>query len=355
MGYPKMGSGWVTPTGPGAALQIGPDVGQHIAMGLSDAGLPRIAYYDATARALKMAVFDGTGWQVHQVQGPQAGNAEGAVGQHNAIAIDGSTGDLLLATHVSNLQQPDGRIVSGLRLARADQTAPSEAGEWSFTDLSVHWPVGACQGACGAEDACIVQGEGVACASVSQECGGCAAGEVCVGDGADGGVGLAYCAASALDPVEGPVAAAGRYTQIYSDGFATVLGSHDGRFGALDLFSLYSDGTWDRETLDGNGFGAHPGHNVGRHLDVGRHQGQILVAFMDFTTHALRFWLGDPMVGNGQFGVIDAGENLDQPGLAFVGASAQLVASDRNPFFGLQDATQLNLKMASFQNEVDGA
>ena len=167
----------------------------------------------------------------------------------------------------------------------------------------------------------------------------------------DGGLGQGLCAESALDPVEGPIAAAGQYNQLFSDDNVTLLGAYDGRFRSLQLVSLLSDGTFEEETLDGQGEGEHPSHDVGRHLAIARHEGQIMVSYMDFTTHAFRYWLGDPLLDNGVFGVIDNGESLDHAGLGFVGASGQMVSSVTGVVSVVyQDATDLNLKMASFQS-----
>ena len=334
----------------GGVSEPGPDVGTHIALVLSDTGLPRIAYFNATTRSLNLAVFDGAEWLMHQVQGPLEGDEVGFIGRYNAIAIDAATGGLLIATHFGNLRQADGTLRSGVRLARAAHTAPSSAADWNFVDIKTHWPVGACMGSCAEGEACIAQGEISVCAAIVGDCTGCPSGSVCVSESQDGGLGQGFCAEAALDPSEGPIAAAGQYNQLYSDATATLLGSYDGRFGSLQLITVLTDGTFESETLDGDGQGAHPSHDVGRHLDIASHEGQTLVSYMDFTTHAFRYWLGDPLMDNGEFGVIDNGASIDQPGLGFVGASGQMVASVTGVVSVVyQNATDLNLKMASFQ------
>ena len=111
----------------------------------------------------------------------------------------------------------------------------------------------------------------------------------------DGGVSdNGSCQDVAPDFQEGPVFAAGLHNKIFSDDQGTYMGTYDGRVGSLNLISFYTDGTWENETLDGNGYGAHPSHDVGRSLDLVRYEGQILMTYVDFTTHAFRHWLGDP-------------------------------------------------------------
>jgi len=225
--------------------------------------------------------------------------------------------------------------------------------DWEIIDLESHWPVGACGRDCALDEVCLTGQDDAMpfCGVVSEGCSGCSSDQVCVSQAADGGSAEVFCATAAMDPQEGPVVAAGLNNQVFSEMEGSYIGSYDGREGSLNLISFYSDGTWEKEVLDGAGVGAHPLHDVGRSLDITRYEGQLLISFMDLTTHAYRYWLGDPLLENGTFGVIDDGQSLDNAGLSFVGASGQLGLSvTGTPSVVYQDATYLDLKMASFQN-----
>ena len=341
------------PNGPRNGIaEPGPDVGPFLSLTLTLGGLPRIAYFDATNKSLKFAAYDGASWQIHVIDAPLDSDENGFVGKETAIAIDAQSGGLLVAYHYGNLAFNDGRTASGLRLAKSSLTTPSANVDWTYTELERHWPMGGCGQGCALDEVCVEDVEAASCAVVSENCGACGAGQACVAERVDGGVSATgSCADVALDFQEGPVVAAGLNNKVFSDDRGSYIGTYDGRLGSLNLISVYTDGTWEKEVLDGAGFGAHPEHDVGRSLDIVRYEGQLLVSFVDFTTHAFRYWLGDPLADNGIFGVIDDGQRLDTPGLSFVGAGGQMTVSVTGlPTVVYQDATYLDLKMASYQN-----
>ena len=352
-GVPLDGTVTGDPNGPRNGIaDPGPDVGPYLSLVLTNSGLPRIAYFDVTNRSLKLAAYDGVEWQIHVVDAPLQNDEKGFVGKATTLALDAQRGGLVVGYHFGNLIAADGTTSSGLRLARSTLTAPATVSDWEYFDLERHWPMGGCAQGCELDEVCVSDTDSNSCAVVSQGCESCPVGQVCAAMRTDGGVSdNGSCQDVAPDFQEGPVFAAGLHNKIFSDDQGTYIGTYDGRVGSLNLISFYTDGTWENETLDGNGYGAHPSHDVGRSLDLARYEGQILMTYVDFTTHAFRHWLGDPLLDNGTFGVIDDGQRVETPGLSFVGAGGQMKVSVTGvPSIVYQDATYLDLKMASYQN-----
>lgn len=77
------GDTWSAPT----TIEASGDVGQNASLVLDSDGNPRIAYWDATNRRLKLAWNNGSGWSTRVVD-----TGTGNVGQYTSMAIDSDDG-----------------------------------------------------------------------------------------------------------------------------------------------------------------------------------------------------------------------------------------------------------------------
>ncbi|HZU81327.1 MAG TPA: hypothetical protein VE987_00340, partial [Polyangiaceae bacterium] len=111
----------------------GDDVGLYTSIALTSTGETRIAYYDATHRALKLATVDADRkFHASFVEQPTAGSA----GLYASLVLDGRDVPSIayLATDI-----PDGAggFLSKLRLATAKSPAPASPADWTFVDLDM--------------------------------------------------------------------------------------------------------------------------------------------------------------------------------------------------------------------------
>jgi MYXO-CTERM domain-containing protein len=127
--------------------QPGPDVGQYASLRVGSDGNARIAYYDASAHALKYAKGPYP-FAVHQVASTEMGDA----GRYAAMSLDAS-GKPSIAFLVTGLG--DGtHFTSELRLATAHSADPSSAADWDVT--TVDSTKISCAGLCAGSTVCIM-------------------------------------------------------------------------------------------------------------------------------------------------------------------------------------------------------
>jgi hypothetical protein len=159
-------SGWR-----GGVQAPGPDVGKWSSIAQGGMGALYVSYYDATSGALKFARRTGTSWQTHVVD--DAGDA----GRYSSLALDGSGIPMIAYLRVTPPAMAPGRPTSTLVVARAANLSPSEAAEWTLTDVA-SGPVPCRPQFCGMGQVCLESGE---CAATTTDCSpGCGDGRACV-------------------------------------------------------------------------------------------------------------------------------------------------------------------------------
>jgi hypothetical protein len=110
----------------------GEDVGLHTAIAATPDGQPRIAYYDATNGALKLALSAGHGWTLERVDGGPMGSA---VGRFIAMSLRPSDQAPGIA-YYADLPQPDGSHRIELRFAQAHTAQPGSAADFTITVIT---------------------------------------------------------------------------------------------------------------------------------------------------------------------------------------------------------------------------
>lgn len=116
----------------GGVSQSGDDVGLWTSLAIDGNGLPQVAYYDVTNKALKLAAFDGTAWNVSFVEQKQGSD----LGRYAKLVFlpNGNPAIAYLALEPGN----DGYATSKVRVAIGKNAAPSGPSDWSFEDAAVH-------------------------------------------------------------------------------------------------------------------------------------------------------------------------------------------------------------------------
>jgi hypothetical protein len=338
------------PNGPrGGVGEIGENVGTHTSIGLDALGHARIAYHDVENGSLKVALWDGTAWAIHTVD---AGSPDTPAGLFTDLSVDPNTGTLTLTYYVHNVAGVPG--VSGpgtaVKLARSNSAAPQSQNDWSFTFVDQHSAFDACEGACTAGQACVLENQAPTCVAEATGCTpACGSVETCVSAGTDGaGAALVACRAGAQPPETGLPRGRGLFTRHLVDGSTTYVTYYDGIEGSLRLARIGAAGSPTIDVIDGAGSGTHPNHDVGRFADLTKLNNEIFIVYLDFTTHTLRTWQGTDPAAGGVFGIIDDGIATEAGQLQFVGAGSRVtLGSAGQPVVVYQDASSLDLQLAT--------
>jgi hypothetical protein len=121
----------------------GDDVGLWTSIAI-DGGAPRVAYFDATNRALKFAAHNGSSWAIHTVEGA----ASSDIGRYAKLRY--VAGKPVIA-YMAIRPGSGGAAESAVRIATASSATPAAASDWTFTDAVVDAAT-PCNGiVCGAE------------------------------------------------------------------------------------------------------------------------------------------------------------------------------------------------------------
>ncbi len=344
-GVPATGAVVADPLGPrGGVAEPGPNVGTHTSIAVDSAGLARIAYHDVDGRALKVAVenADGT-FTSHFVDG---GDQNANVGLFTDMAIAGD-GTIYVSyfAHDAQLAGVTGRA-TGLKLAKSRTPTPSSSADWDLVVVDARPMFDPCNGTCAAGTQCALNG-GPVCVTATTGCNpACGASDVCV----DTGGGTLECLPPPFPP-ESPEVPRGRglYTGIALDGNTAVIVAYDSVDGDLRVATL-AGATPSVVVLDGDGQGGRRGGDVGRFPTVAKIGQNLTIAWEDFTRHEVRAWQGalTELGSGGSFSQVDPGNpEAGRTGKAFVGAGARLARGAAAAVIALQDATTLDLKLAS--------
>jgi len=150
----------------------GPDVGLWTSLKVDDAGNPRVAYWDFTNKALKLALFDGTAWSVSTV----FQKTDVQAGRYAKLLIAGGVPIVAF-----QLIEPgtDGFATSRVVLARATSATPSGPGDWTFEDVAVDAETPCRDHLCTGAEKCFA--DTLRCATRTSDCEPkCASGTGCL-------------------------------------------------------------------------------------------------------------------------------------------------------------------------------
>jgi hypothetical protein len=327
----------------GGVAEPGPNVGTHTAIAVDASGRARIAYHDEDNRSLKVAIEGERGFTAHVVDLPGEGApGQGRVGQFTDVAV-GADGTIFVTylAHDVLLAGVEGRA-SGVKLARSRTATPTSGVDWDLFVVDAASLVDAC-GGCGGAEACVLNDGAAACLPVAGGCPDCGAGACVTADSA------AKCLPPPLpaEPVELP-RGRGLHTSVVLDGDGAVVASYDSVAGDLRVARVGAAGASQAFVVDGDGQGGHRSGDVGRFPALWVKDGELAVVYEDFGRHEVRAWRG-PAATPGQGGayaIVDRGAS-GAGGQRFVGAGAHLARTAGAPVAVYQDATTLDLKMAT--------
>ncbi|MCP4502034.1 MAG: hypothetical protein GY822_18915 [Deltaproteobacteria bacterium] len=347
-GVPAGGTAVADILGPrGGVEEAGPNVGTHTSIATNAAGMPRVAYHDVDAGALKVAVKTASGWNVMTVDD----GGDGKVGQFTDVAVDSATGNILVSYTALGVAGAPGvtGAASGVKVARSKVPEPSTSADWDFFFVDVERSFDPCNHSCGPTQACVLEaGEGV-CKTETTGCApACNSISHCVDDGAP------TCLANVLpEAPEGFPRSRGLHTRItLNDDGTYYIAAYDSVLGQVRLSSVAVDGTSTTNVIDGDGQDGRSAGDTGRFPALATNaNGNVVLVYEDSATHRVRMWQG--VFGeSGTFETVDEGTALTtavdaEIGKRHVGAGASLVMSGGEPVVVYQDASNLDLKLAT--------
>ncbi len=297
----------------------GPDVGMYSSIALTKSGEPRIAYYDATAGALKLAAGPHP-WHVSTVQAGDGANLK--VGLYTQISLDG--GDVpTIAFMVTGIAGTMGGFTSELRVAQASGANPSQASDWKVT--TVDSTRMRCAGLCPAGQACIeaamVNGmpngdpSQSSCQATTSDCTpACATGDACLT-----GVCTTVLAPTTGDLPEGT----GLFTQLRRTSSGLTLVYYDREQGDLKM-ATQAGAAFTVATLDGGDPSTDRGQFCSAEYGS---DGTLHVAYVDAIADQLLYLGVTSASPSPQPEVVDDGMRDDGPHSVGAGAALHLAGS----------------------------
>jgi MYXO-CTERM domain-containing protein len=315
----------------------GPDVGYYSSIALTQSGDPRIAYWDLTDNAVKLALGPHP-WKTVTVDSTTTTGQ--FVGLYTAISLDGGNVPSIayLATGISN---GDGTFHSELRVATANSASP---GDGEFTVTVVDKQRVSCAGLCAGGKACIqaamVNGmpngdpSQSTCTKVDTTCTTmCSTTQACIA----GTCTTFLPAPKAEDLIEG----IGLFTRALRVNGQLVLVYYDREQGDLKI-ATQAGSSWQVGLIDGND----PSTDVGQHCTAALDASNTIhVAYQDAINDRLLYKQITGTTATMTPEVIDDGMRMDGPHP--VGAGAAITVAGGNPRVVYQDQQLSDLESAS--------
>ena len=316
----------------------GPDVGMYSSLQLTSNGDPRIAYYDATNRALKYAV----GPFPFSVQTVQAGSGSLDVGKYASLSLD-KTGVPTIAYIALGVTDGSG-FKSEFRVATASSSHPSSPGDWKIAVVDTTKTT--CAGICGAATACLrdamVNGQAnssdlnSSCVAVDTSCTTCSQTQACIA-----GVCADVVSTASQDLPEGT----GLFTQsrrTSKDQLTLVY--YDRMLGQLKLAIQASDGSFAVSMIDGSAQG-NLVQDVGQFVSAQFDSSDVLqMVYVDALKNQLVY---RSVTGTTASATQVVDDGIRDDGLHPVGAGASLLLEGANQKVVYQDQETADLDVAS--------
>ncbi len=115
----------------GGETDLGANVGLYSSIQVGDIGEPMIAYYDATTRSLKFAIYDGKSWSSYFIK---EGTTDGDYGRFAKLVI---VNGLPTAVFFGIEKGAKGKARSKVMLATAQVSSPHSSSDWTFEDVAL--------------------------------------------------------------------------------------------------------------------------------------------------------------------------------------------------------------------------
>jgi hypothetical protein len=314
----------------------GPDVGMYSSIALTKSGAPRIAYYDNTNGALKLAEGPHP-WHVSTVQAGDMKNLK--VGLYTRISLDAN--DIpSIAYMATGISDGNGGFTSELRVATADGPSPTKDSDWKVTVVDTTRI--RCGGLCPSGQACIeaamVNGmpngdpSQASCTSTTTDCNpACATADACIK-----GTCVTPEAAPDGDLPEG----IGLFTNLFRQPSGFVLVYHDRSQGDLKM-AQQAGGSYTVSILDGDD----PSTDRGQFCSAAYGpDGTLHIAYVDAIADQLLYMGVTSASPTPAPEVVDNGQRPDGP--HSVGAGAVLYVDKTSPEIVYQDQVTSDLLIA---------
>ncbi len=364
-GVPAGGLAKYAASGPrGGVLEPGDDVGRYTDVAVKS-GLVYVSYYDVTNDDLKVAIrsVEGT-WSKHTVDGANAD-----LGLYTSLAIDsdGFPGVAYFQRagkagfNASDCPAPAPSVavkyITALKFARATSARPASASDWQIRTVAcLARPAPACDG-CMAPNVCADTGDGPLCLAAATGCMGCdMSTEACVTASGMAKCGKKYNPSHLLDVPLGVgvfaaldfkgkdavIAYLRRAPPAPTADAGAAMPTPDGDLYAVTVSANNAPGA--PVLIDGSG-------DTGYFPDVKVEPGtgNVAIAYHDFTTKSLKFYLAPQLAAGVATEVVDRGLDPARPGeQSFVGTDSAIVfgPSSGQVWAVYQDATRGDLKLA---------
>ena len=328
----------------------GPDVGMWSTLVLNDQGQPRVAYYDATRKALRFASYEAGAWKVSDVYAKTGVEA----GRYAKMLMVGG----MPVVAFQAIEGKSGFASSKVLLAKATKAVPAGPADWTIEEVAVNDQTPCRAHLCPTGEKCVA--ETLQCAPTTNGCNPkCSSGTACIADSCEtildgtkldaypAAIGNYVAIAAAADGTIGVVyydAIAGSLMQAHKDTSGWVTAVLDsGNVGPGASLAIDSAGNWHVSYVDlanrvlkylqvhggeqvlgsevvddGNGIGGTPfgdgKHVVGddSHLTLSS-SGDVRIAYQDATDGSLRFAVGVASSGAARTWTV---QRLEQPEFA---------------------------------------
>jgi len=319
----------------------GPDVGFYSSLALTSSGDPRIAYFDATAHAVKYA-SGGFPFATHEID---RGSADGAIeiGPYPAIVMD-AYDTPTVAYMAIGLGDGTSGFRTEMRLAKAHDNTPRSHTDWDISVIDT--TAISCAGRCGVGTACVVKDmlgtmpntnpAQSTCLTLSlAPCmPGCSASQACIQN---------VCKTAVVDtsPATLP-AGTGLFAKLLrSPGGALTAIFYDHSLGQLKVATDTGDGKLSPVVIDGKTAGQDVGQFASGSYAT---DGTLHLAYADAVNGALLYRSISSSGSSSQAEVVDNGIRAD--GLHPVGASASISAASGSVSILYQDQGASDLVLA---------
>jgi MYXO-CTERM domain-containing protein len=314
----------------------GPDVGLYSSIALTRSGAPRIAYYDVSNGALKLA----EGPHPFRVSTVQAGDGKNLkVGLYSRISLDAN--DIpTIAYMATGISDGKGGFTSELRVATADGPSPSKDTDWKVTVVDSTRI--RCGGLCPSGQACIeaamVNGmpngdpSQSSCTATTNDCNpACATGDACL---------MGTCVTPEAAPDGDLPEGIGLFTNLFRQPSGLVLVYHDRSQGDLKMASQ-SGGSYSVSLLDGGDPATDRGQFCSAEYGP---DGTLHIAYVDAIADQLLYMGVSSASPTPAPEVVDNGLRPDGP--HSVGAGASLYVDGSAPEIVYQDQVTSDLLIA---------
>lgn len=320
----------------GGIIGKGDDVGRGSDIAMNSNGQIIMSYGNMTTGSLKYAEYDGSQFQIHDVDSP-AVNSQEVFARHTSLTL-GKSNPVIFYTVENIYDENTQSFSSELRVAKGNTPSPALASDWTIEVLTSA-PM-ECRGLCQAGEACFIETNGSSrCKQTTNDCTSCVEGTACLSG---------KCADILADlPYEDIPKRAALWPQSTSDEstlWVTYYDSLNGRLGVAR--QLIGDTSWTIEKYSDT-----TGRSIGAYPTLLLDGNTLHVVAQDVDAGSLLHYQLDPTTLKTSKSLIQVDSGIRTDGLHTVGADAKLIKDNVGIRLFYQDQHTANLLMATFSDD----